>query len=540
MHLRTVSRFTLIMVVTLVLGFGCSFPYRPKLNWFTRPTSTLTLTATPSITPSATPTSTLTPTSTFTATLSPTPTSTDTLTPTATKVLTATKTLSPTPAPTYPSSTPTKPIYGVPGKAQLISPSGLIPLKKPVYTWSVVSDATVYYLLVYPVDEPSIYLIDTWYLSGQVCTGSTCSIRPDVRHGYGTYNWLVQTWNAAGFGAWSDAKQYKVSPATPTRTPLPSRTPTPTATAVPTLVFLGSLNVGGNTQSIAVRGNYAYMGKGNDLIVLDISNPATPIIFGGPLNLLFPVEDITIPASGGYAYVAAEQAGLQVIDISNPAAPSVAGFDSSVRAFGVAVDEPVPVAYMAQYSDGFRLLDITNPLLPSVLTSCSMTAANKVAILGAYAYIANGNDGLAVVNIPTPTPMVGPPGPYPTPAKIGQYNSPGVAKDVAVDGVYAFLADGTQGLRVVRVSTPTLPTSYGSLIFSGDAQAISLQLYLGNMYAYVAAGTSGVWIFNVTNPASPVALKYYDTPGNANDVAVVGNIVYVADGTGGLLILQFP
>jgi hypothetical protein len=307
---------------------------------------------------------------------------------------------------------------------------------------------------------------------------------------------------------------------------------------VPTLAVVATNNSVGTTQSIAVRYPFAYLGQGTNFIVMDISDPAAPKV-GGPLPLVYPVEDIVVSPLGNYAYIAAEQAGIQIIDISEATNPTIKGSDTApTPAFGIAYADSVSIAYLAQSSGGFRLVNVLDPAAPSGLSSYPMTSANKVAVSGDYAYIANGSGGLMVMNVATP--IGGWVAPYPTPEMISTYNSPGVAKDVVFDGDYAFLADGTQGLRVVRVSTPTAPTSYGSFIFSGDAQAISLQLYLGTMYAYVAAGASGVWVFDVTNPASPVALKYYDTPGSANDVAVVGDKVYVADGIEGLLILRFP
>ena len=37
---------------------------------------------------------------------------------------------------------------------------------------------------------------------------------------------------------------------------------------------------GGATYACAVSGNYAYVGQGQDLVVLDISSPASPVELG--------------------------------------------------------------------------------------------------------------------------------------------------------------------------------------------------------------------------------------------------------------------
>ncbi len=57
-------------------------------------------------------------------------------------------------------------------------------------------------------------------------------------------------------------------------------------------------------------------------------------------------------------------------------------------------------------------------------------------------------------------------------------------------------------------------------------------------YAYVADGDDGLIIIDVANPAMPSRAGFYDTPGYAHNVAVVGNYVYLVDGEK-LLILRF-
>jgi len=86
--------------------------------------------------------------------------------------------------------------------------------------------------------------------------------------------------------------------------------------------------IGGPTQGVAVQGNYAYVGVGLRLVVLDISNPAALREVG--LTAPFPhfVSDVAV--SGTRAYVAAGGSGLRVVDISNPARPvEIGAWDST-------------------------------------------------------------------------------------------------------------------------------------------------------------------------------------------------------------------
>ena len=82
--------------------------------------------------------------------------------------------------------------------------------------------------------------------------------------------------------------------------------------------------IGGTMNCTAVSGNYAFIGQGPRLVVMNISTPSIPTPVGTGLLLSDTVNDIAI--SGNYAYLANNEEGLQIVDISIPSAPQVRGF----------------------------------------------------------------------------------------------------------------------------------------------------------------------------------------------------------------------
>ena len=60
-------------------------------------------------------------------------------------------------------------------------------------------------------------------------------------------------------------------------------------------------HIGGAKLAVAVQGDYAYVGEGGSLTVLDISHPTTPIVVGR--TDIFPQIVQGVAVSGGYAYV---------------------------------------------------------------------------------------------------------------------------------------------------------------------------------------------------------------------------------------------
>lgn len=99
-----------------------------------------------------------------------------------------------------------------PGKATLVSPSGLIDDPTPTYTWSNVSGATWYYLWVSKVSgDGSLTTIHTkWYEGSGICSGANCSFTPAVILGTGNYTWWIRTWDSTGYGPWSSATNFSI------------------------------------------------------------------------------------------------------------------------------------------------------------------------------------------------------------------------------------------------------------------------------------------------------------------------------------------
>jgi hypothetical protein len=205
----------------------------------------------------------------------------------------------------------------------------------------------------------------------------------------------------------------------------------------------------------------------------------------------------------------------QILSLSEYNTP---GFATAVQLVG-------NYAYVADGESGLQILNITNPSSPS-LTGFYNTPdfALGVQLVGNYAYVADGESGLQILNITNPS----------SPSLTGFYNTPDFALGVQVVGNYAYVADGESGLQILNITNPSSPSLTGS--YNTPDFALGVQV-VGN-YAYVADGESGLQILNVTNPSSPSLTGFYNTPGSAEGVQVVGNYAYVADGESGLQILN--
>jgi hypothetical protein len=97
-----------------------------------------------------------------------------------------------------------------PAAATLTSPSGSLGSDSPTYTWNAVSNVSWYFLWV---DDSSGNAIKQWYRASEAGCASghgTCSVVPGTTLNHGAGRWWIQTWNADGYGSWSNVMSFAV------------------------------------------------------------------------------------------------------------------------------------------------------------------------------------------------------------------------------------------------------------------------------------------------------------------------------------------
>ncbi len=170
--------------------------------------------------------------------------------------------------------------------------------------------------------------------------------------------------------------------------------------------------------------------------------------------------------------------------------------------------------------DGWEVLYGFNPLnvhgtLPKLQYLGYTTAcrdAYDLVVRGNYAYVADGQYGLKVLQLTDPA----------NPVLVGSYSTAGSARGIDVEGDYAYVADAVNGLFIIDVSTPSSPVLKSSL----PTTALKVDV-VGN-YAYIAAKNNGFKIASVASKTAPSWVGAFNVVGlQLYDVAVVGTTAYV-------------
>jgi Ca2+-binding RTX toxin-like protein len=98
-----------------------------------------------------------------------------------------------------------------------------------------------------------------------------------------------------------------------------------------------------------------------------------------------------------------------------------------------------------------------------------------------------------------------------TPTLVGTFDTPGNAKSVQVVGNYAYVADGNSGLQIIDISNPQNPVLKGSYNdnYPSDYHSAEEVEVDGN-YAYIAAGSGGLEIVDISNHENLILTGSYD------------------------------
>lgn len=339
----------------------------------------------------------------------------------------------------------------------------------------------------------------------------------------------------------------------------------------------GSYTGNGLIRRVAASGSTVYAADTDKgLRILNASNPAAPLqtAIAGQIS-----DARRVAIAGSYAYVAAGNEGaMYIFNVSDPANPSQTGkYAAAGYASGVALNGNF--AYLSTYVNTpnyLWVLNVSNPSKPgltAVIPTSSVTpqpygAAMDVIVRGNYAYVPDELQ-LRIYDISAPAGI----------HQQGQiylnYDN-NTASEVALSGNFAFVANAKAGVRVIDVATPSNPllvntfpvngaagsvattadrlyTGTGDTIYVVDITSPGVTLPLLGTYAtpsqvagltisgsdlFTSMGLGGIQVLNVSDPAHISVSAWLETPGFAWQSVLVGNLLYVADGSGGLLIFQ--
>ncbi|MCB8945874.1 MAG: hypothetical protein H6658_19165 [Ardenticatenaceae bacterium] len=330
---------------------------------------------------------------------------------------------------------------------------------------------------------------------------------------------------------------------------------------------------------IAIANSYLYIATNSGLSIVDISNPASMVLLG-KLPTILPFDQLAFDES---LYAMGRQGnGFRVFDfnLDDPINPLLVGEyegDYLVNDFAVAGSH----VFLATYWQGIALIDMTDPTNPqeTAVTAPEYKAENSSnLVLSDNRLYASLNSNLGVFDSVTLEWLGG--------DEIEGYGNYG---SFVVDNhtlwTWTSTSDG-DGLLAIDVTNPNQLTQIGFL--PGGSGYSNKRLFVNQGYIYVLShcdylsenlcqGTTlsiidvtdptamrfvttvtiadpirrvaiydetlllvggDLWLMDVLIPDQPYIAGSFQTPGYTQDVVFLDDLIYIADGSGGLLVLR--
>lgn len=233
----------------------------------------------------------------------------------------------------------------------------------------------------------------------------------------------------------------------------------------------------------------------------------------------------SVQVAGNLAFLPDQAGHLKTVLLgSGTNATTAATFGDLSGISGIAVHEHY--ATVSVTNEGLFIFDLS--VMPPALISGGrhVTAglAADVKVSNLVAFVANGNDSIAVVDLADVTFPLG----LPTLMATGRV----VSLDLATQRLYAACAEG--GLSIATITNVINPVWLGHRHTSSPAQRVRVA---GN-YAYTLCAGGRLEIINVQNPANPSLVGTYLSGGELVDVDVRGNVVVLANTNGSVTVLN--
>jgi len=183
------------------------------------------------------------------------------------------------------------------------------------------------------------------------------------------------------------------------------------------------------------------------------------------------------------------------------------------------LDAPIEIS-IRQGGDPYDPVDVTPP--PLNFNPCG------IDVDGNYAYVAAGANGLHIFDVSDPE----------NPIWIHRVDTPSGAIRVPPSGGYAYVTNSS-GLQIIDIDPPE--SAY--LVHSVETPGGAVGVAVSGTYAYVAdtdpdPGVGNLHIIDITTPEAAYIVKSVDIPPGADDVAVSGGYACIANGYSGLSIVD--
>ncbi len=269
-----------------------------------------------------------------------------------------------------------------------------------------------------------------------------------------------------------------------------------------------------NSISFDSSRNLVFCGTNNRVYIINVTNSNNPYKIPVEIRTKGMIEKIFYDHKTQTLYIAEGEQGIEIWSIKKPTDVENIGHYITERAMSVYVSGSY--AYVADWDAGLRILNILDPANPiEVGYYDSPGYCCDINVLTSYAYIADWDEGIRIIDISNPS----------SPREVGFYNTPGYCWNICVKDSYAYVADDFAGLRIINISKPSNLHEVCCFEIEGFVDKVIAT----DSYIFVLNSLKGLIMFNNLN--LPKICGRYCYEGPILDFYVANGYIYMTDGS---------
>jgi len=223
-----------------------------------------------------------------------------------------------------------------------------------------------------------------------------------------------------------------------------------------------------------------------------------------------------------YLYVADASEGMEIYDLSDPTNPVLISRTTHTgNAYDILVDGFY--AYVAFDFGGIHVYRIDDPTTPQYIGGFNAPNIVSLDIQDSYLFAADRSAGLCIYDISDPSQI----------SLVSTYDDGdgGDSSDVAVHDTLVYLADRNYGFEVIDITDISNPIEVSNYTTGYNGYTANY-VEINNEVLYFSESYQGVHILNITDPLNIYELATTDNNRNAEEVDIVGNLLYIATDDG--------
>ncbi len=234
-----------------------------------------------------------------------------------------------------------------------------------------------------------------------------------------------------------------------------------------------------DVKCLYLQKNLLYVGNFLELVIINVTDITNPIILSRT-SIQGICEDIIV--SGNVTFIASRVKGLEIYNTTDPLNPQ---FESlySISAFNLGIDLVDNYIYLASFSNGLIIIDVSNIGSPEFVAQVNIddNFYHDVQVFDGYAIVANTQFGMEIYDV----------------------------HDLS---------------SITKLSTRPI----------GQATSV----YIQGDWVYAISYDQGFFVYNWLVPNGPLELASFDEGAFPERVHAINNTFYIANGFGGLRILE--